>query len=231
MKYYILIVAVFFSIANLNAEKKEKTKKNKSKNSKISNNLISKTVADSIKKEENKQHLIHINKIMNSTVESDILSGINYFNNNKIKTEPAWIPRYYQAYGYLRLSNISEKKEFRPTYLASANNIITANSNEEFAILSAKFKLHDNKLNKQMINEVLSSLEYARNTNSENPRVYYLTAAFNNLLIKENPEKVEIAKINVLKAIEKFKIVDYSNPLLPYWGAEEASLLLENVGR
>ena len=57
MKYYILIVAVFFSIANVNAEKKEKTKKNKSKNSKISNNLISKTLADSIKKEENK----HIN--------------------------------------------------------------------------------------------------------------------------------------------------------------------------
>jgi hypothetical protein len=231
MKYYILIVAVFFSIANVNAEKKEKTKKNKSKNSKISNNLISKTVADSIKKEENKQHLIHINKIMNSTVESDILSGISYFNNNKIKTEPAWIPRYYQAYGYLRLSYISEKKEFRPTYLASANNIITANSNEEFAILSAKFKLLDNKLNKQMINEVLSSLEYARNTNSENPRVYYLTAAFNNLLIKENPEKVEVAKNNVVKALEKFKTVDNSNPLLPNWGAEEATFLLENLGR
>ena len=82
-----------------------------------------------------------------------------------------------------------------------------------------------------MINEVLSSLEYARNTNSENPRVYYLTAAYNNLLIKETPEKVEIAKINVLKAIEKFKTADYSNPLLPNWGAEEATLLLENIGR
>jgi len=231
MKYYILIVAVFFSIANVNAEKKEKTKKNKSKNSKISNNLISKTVADSIKKEENKQHLIHINKIMNSTVESDILSGINYFNNNKIKTEPAWIPQYYQAYGYLKLSNIAEKKEMRPTYLISANNIISPNSNEEFVAISAKFKLLDNKLNKRMINEVLSSLEYVRNTNPENPRIYYLTAAYNNLLIKEDPEKVEIAKMNIVKALEKFKDADNSNPLTPNWGAEEASFLLENLGR
>ena len=231
MKYYILIIAVFFSIANANAEKKEKIKKNKSKNSKISNNSKANIAADSIKNEDNKQHLIHINKIINSTVESDILSGINYFNNKNIKTQPVWIPRYYQAYGYLKLSTISEKKEFRPTYLASANNIITGNANEEFAVLSAKFKLMDSKLNKQMINEVLSSLEYARNTNSENPRVYYLTAAYNNLLIKETPEKVEIAKINVLKAIEKFKKADYSNPLLPNWGAEEATLLLENIGR
>jgi hypothetical protein len=118
-----------------------------------------------------------------------------------------------------------------PTYLASANNIITANANEEFAILSAKFKLIDSKLNKQMINEVLSSLEYARNTNSENPRVYYLTAAYNNLLIKDNPEKVEVTKLNVLKALEKFKTTDYTNPLLPNWGLEEATFLLENIGR
>jgi len=231
MKYYILIVAVFLSIANANAEKKEKTKKNKSKTSKISNNSKATTAADSLKNEENKQHLIHINKIMNSTVESEILSGINYFNNKNIKTQPVWIPRYYQAYGYLKLSSIGEKKELRPTYLASANNIITANANEEFAVLSAKFKLLDNKLNKQMINEVLSSLEYAKNINSENPRVYYLTAAYNNILIKENPEKVEVAKNNVVKALEKFKTVDNSNPLLPNWGAEEATFLLENLGR
>jgi len=168
---------------------------------------------------------------MNSTVESDILSGINYFNNNKIKTEPAWIPRYYQAYGYLKLSNLTGKNEMRPIYLTSANNIITANANEEFAVLSAKFKLIDSKLNKQMINEVLSSLEYASNVNSENPRVYYLTAAYNNLLLKDNPEKVEVAKLNVLKALEKFKTVDNNNPLLPNWGAEEATFLLENIGR
>lgn len=231
MKYYILIIAVFLCIGNANAQKKQKSKKNTPTIQPTSNNLVAKNVADSIKKEENKQHLIHINKIMNSTVESDILGGINYFNNNKIKTEPAWIPRYYQAYGYLKLSNLSGKNEMRPIYLASANNIITANANEEFAVLSAKFKLIDSKLNKQMINEVLSSLEYARNTNSENPRVYYLTAAYNNLLSKDNPEKVEVAKLNVLKGLEKFKTADNTNPLLPNWGAEEATFLLENIGR
>ena len=231
MKYYILIVAVFLSIANANAQKKQKSKKNTPTIQPTSNNMGVKTEVDPIKIEENKQHLIHINKIMNSPVESDILTGINYFNNNKIKTEPDWIPQYYQAYGYLKLSNLSEKKEMRPTYLASANKLISINSKEEFVMLSAKFKLNENKLNKQTIDEVLTSLEKVKNSNSENPRVYYLTAAYNNLLIKDNPEKAEETKLNVLKALEKFKIADYSNSLLPNWGGEEATYLLGNIGR
>jgi pyruvate dehydrogenase complex dehydrogenase (E1) component len=176
MKYYILIIAVFLSIGNANAQKKQKSKKNTPTLQSTSNNLGAKTVTDSIKKEENKQHLIHINKIMNSTVESDILAGITYFKNKDLKTQPDWIPQYYQAYGYLKLSNLSGKNEMRPTYLASANKLISANS-------------------------------------------------------KDNPEKAEVAKLNVLKALEKFKIADNTNPLLPNWGAEEATFLLENIGR
>jgi hypothetical protein len=231
MKYYILIIAVFLSIGNANAQKKQKSKKNTPTIQSTSNNLGAKTGTDSIKKEENKQHLIHINKIMNSTVESDILAGITYFKNKDLKTQPDWMPQYYQAYGYLKLSNLSGKNEMRPTYLASANKLISANSNEEFLILLAKFKLNENKLNKQLIDETLTSLEKPKSMNPENPRVYYLIAAYNNLLIKDNPEKAEVAKLNVLKALEKFKIADNTNPLLPNWGAEEATFLLENIGR
>ncbi len=231
MKYYLLIIAVFLSIANANAQKKQKSKKITPTIQPISTNLVVKTGVDSIKKEENKQHIAQINKILYNTIESDILTGINYFNNKDLKTQPDWIPQYYQAYGYFQLSNLSEKKELRPTYLASANKLISANSNEEFVILSAKFKLNENKLNKKTFDEVLTSLEKAKNSNSENPRVYYLIAVYNNLLTKDNPEKVEVAKTNIVQAIEKFKLADYSNPLLPNWGAEEANYLLENLGR
>ncbi|GAB4198858.1 MAG: hypothetical protein OHK0057_12630 [Thermoflexibacter sp.] len=180
--------------------------------------------------------LMQLANIQASFQLNDWQSVANHFERiGKVETKE-WLPSYYVAYCYTRMSYIAKDSDQKDKYVELAedfcNSALKISKNDELYALRAMIAQANMAVNPTIRwmkqGSVFSeNLENAKRLNPNNPRIYYLEG--NSIFYK--PETFGGGAKNACplykKAIEKFATFTPASSISPNWGREPTEQMLK----
>lgn len=173
-----------------------------------------------------------------ATVEKTLVTAANYFGRIASMNSEKWLPHYYAAYCYTRISHLNFSDDVRDTWIdkaqAEADKAFALNpENAEVLImkgfvLMARMKINPMIRGFKYNDETMSYFRKAVETDPENPRAYL----WQGVNIFHTPEMFGGGKDGacpfIKKAIEKYEAFSPADTIAPDWGYGYAKEMQKN---
>lgn len=187
------------------------------------------------------QLMATIEELQTASTTALIQQSIDKLERAATAAPTDWLPRYYQAYGYIRLNFLLKDEATRDKYLDQAQGFLDqarrlAGSPSELLVLQsflyqARLAVAPMQRAMEYGPKISAVLKEAQRADPQNPRASYLMGS--NLLYK--PAAMgggsEAARPWLEQAITLYNASQPTNAAAPHWGRAEASQLLARIAK
>lgn len=180
--------------------------------------------------------LAQLKTVQSSTSLTDWQTVANLFERISKVEVKEWLPSYYTAYCYARMSYIAQDSDQKDKYVELAEthcvNALKISKNDELYALRAMIAQANMSVNPALRwmtqgNIFSENIEKAKELNPQNPRIYYLEG--NSIFYK--PETFGGGAKNACplfkKALENFSKFTAASSISPIWGKEPTEEMLK----
>lgn len=180
---------------------------------------------------------VTIKEMLSSSNPTAIQQAISKFERAAAVATNDWLPRYYQAYGYVRLGFVTKGSEQQDKYFDQAQTALDqartlpAADASELGVLQAY--LYQGRI---MVSPMARAMKYtamvgeslgqAEKANPQNPRVYLVRGNDFNFRPKMFGGGMEAAKPHYEKAKALFAAFKPATALSPNWGEANVKAML-----